>query len=226
MKELKGKVAAVTGAASGLGRSMALAFAAEGMDLALADVDEVSLSSVQDEVLAKGVRAITLKVDVSQCAADRGVPRPDADAPRRRARGVQQRRRLAARRGVGEQRRRLAMDPRRQPVGRDPRRARLRAAPDRAGRGPYRQHRFGVRPDLAARLGRLQRHQARGGRAVGIAAPRPARAQFARRRLGAVPGLCARPASSTPSAAGPRNWGLAKKSEQTAGARSHAATKP
>ena len=65
MKDLKGKVAAVTGAASGLGRSMALAFAAEGMDLALADVDEVNLSSVQDEVLAKGVRAITLKVDVS-----------------------------------------------------------------------------------------------------------------------------------------------------------------
>lgn len=65
MKELKGKIAAVTGAASGLGRSMALAFAGEGMDLALADVDEVNLSSVQEEVLAKGVRAITLKVDVS-----------------------------------------------------------------------------------------------------------------------------------------------------------------
>jgi NAD(P)-dependent dehydrogenase (short-subunit alcohol dehydrogenase family) len=65
MKELKGKVAAVTGAASGLGRSMALAFAAEGMDLALADVDEVNLSSVQEEVLAKGVRTITLKVDVA-----------------------------------------------------------------------------------------------------------------------------------------------------------------
>ena len=66
MKALKGKVAAVTGAASGLGRAMALAFAREGMDVALADVDEVNLSSVEDEVLAKGVRAITLKVDVSQ----------------------------------------------------------------------------------------------------------------------------------------------------------------
>ena len=65
MRDLRGKVAAVTGAASGLGRSMALAFASEGMDLALADVDEVNLSSVQDEILAKGVRAITLKVDVS-----------------------------------------------------------------------------------------------------------------------------------------------------------------
>src|SRR5687767_14435919 len=45
---------------------MALAFAGEGMDVALADVDEVNLSSVQEEVLSKGVRAITLKVDVSQ----------------------------------------------------------------------------------------------------------------------------------------------------------------
>ena len=66
MKDLKGKVAAVTGAASGLGRSMALAFAAEGMDVALADVDQTGLSPVEDEVQAKGVRAITLKVDVSQ----------------------------------------------------------------------------------------------------------------------------------------------------------------
>jgi NAD(P)-dependent dehydrogenase (short-subunit alcohol dehydrogenase family) len=72
MKELKGKVAAVTGAASGLGRSMALAFAAEGMDVALADVDEVSLSAVQEEILAKDVRAITLKVDVSQAAQVEG----------------------------------------------------------------------------------------------------------------------------------------------------------
>jgi NAD(P)-dependent dehydrogenase (short-subunit alcohol dehydrogenase family) len=66
MKELKGKVAAVTGAASGLGRSMALAFAAEGMDVALADVDQANLSSVADEVQAQGARAITLRVDVSQ----------------------------------------------------------------------------------------------------------------------------------------------------------------
>lgn len=66
MKDLKGKVAAVTGAASGLGRSMALAFAAEGMDIALADVDQANLSPVEEEVQAKGVRAITLKVDVSR----------------------------------------------------------------------------------------------------------------------------------------------------------------
>jgi NAD(P)-dependent dehydrogenase (short-subunit alcohol dehydrogenase family) len=65
MKELKGKVAAVTGAASGLGRAMALAFAAEGMDVALADVDDTDLSSVENQIQGLGVRAITLKVDVS-----------------------------------------------------------------------------------------------------------------------------------------------------------------
>jgi NAD(P)-dependent dehydrogenase (short-subunit alcohol dehydrogenase family) len=66
VKNLKGKVAVVTGAASGLGRSMALAFAAEGMDVALADVDQVNLGPVEEEVQAKGVRAITLRVDVSK----------------------------------------------------------------------------------------------------------------------------------------------------------------
>jgi NAD(P)-dependent dehydrogenase (short-subunit alcohol dehydrogenase family) len=68
MKPLKGKIAAVTGAASGLGRSMALAFAAEGMDVALADVDENGLSSVENKVRSKGVRAFTMRVDVSKAS--------------------------------------------------------------------------------------------------------------------------------------------------------------
>lgn len=66
MKELKGKVAAVTGAASGLGRSMALAFAAEGMDLALADVDEAGLKDVEQAARQRGVKTTTLRVDVSR----------------------------------------------------------------------------------------------------------------------------------------------------------------
>ena len=45
MKHLEGKVAAVTGAASGLGKAMALAFAAEGMNVALADVDEAGIKA-------------------------------------------------------------------------------------------------------------------------------------------------------------------------------------
>jgi len=66
MTELKGKVAAVTGAASGLGRAMALAFAGEGMHLALADVDEKGLQEVFHTVKSKGVNALTMRVDVSK----------------------------------------------------------------------------------------------------------------------------------------------------------------
>jgi 3-oxoacyl-[acyl-carrier protein] reductase len=64
VEKLKGKVAAVTGAGSGLGRAMALAFADEGMDLGLADVSD--LSEVRRAVEAKGVKASTMKVDVSR----------------------------------------------------------------------------------------------------------------------------------------------------------------
>jgi NAD(P)-dependent dehydrogenase (short-subunit alcohol dehydrogenase family) len=64
MKDLKGKVAVVTGAASGLGRAMALAFADEGMHVALGDVADVSDTFAQVE--AKGVSALALKVDVSK----------------------------------------------------------------------------------------------------------------------------------------------------------------
>src|SRR5256885_15668454 len=63
MRELKGKVAAVTGAASGLGRAMALAFADEGMHVALADVADTS--DVFAEVEARGVKVLAMKVDVS-----------------------------------------------------------------------------------------------------------------------------------------------------------------
>src|SRR5258706_3745347 len=64
MHALRGKVAAVTGAASGLGRAMALAFADEGMDLALADVE--GLQEVIAAAEAKGVKATAMKVDVSR----------------------------------------------------------------------------------------------------------------------------------------------------------------
>ncbi len=68
MQELRGRTAVVTGAASGLGRAMALALAREGMHIALADVDETSLTHAADEVRAHGVRALALRVDVSKPA--------------------------------------------------------------------------------------------------------------------------------------------------------------
>jgi NAD(P)-dependent dehydrogenase (short-subunit alcohol dehydrogenase family) len=64
MNTLRGKTAAVTGAASGLGRAMALAFANEGMDLALADVDEKGLAETLR--LVSGVKTSSMKVDVSK----------------------------------------------------------------------------------------------------------------------------------------------------------------
>jgi NAD(P)-dependent dehydrogenase (short-subunit alcohol dehydrogenase family) len=66
MKTLEGKVAAVTGAASGLGRAMALAFADQGMHVALGDVDEERLSSVLTEVTRKDVVASSMRLDVSR----------------------------------------------------------------------------------------------------------------------------------------------------------------
>ena len=65
MNELAGKTAAVTGAASGLGRAMALAFATEGMHVALADVDEAGLAATRERVAAQGVKTSAMRVDVS-----------------------------------------------------------------------------------------------------------------------------------------------------------------
>jgi NAD(P)-dependent dehydrogenase (short-subunit alcohol dehydrogenase family) len=68
MNPLRGKVAAVTGAASGLGRAMALAFASEGMDVAMADVDEAGLKKIGDEAASHGVKTFSMRVDVSKAA--------------------------------------------------------------------------------------------------------------------------------------------------------------
>ena len=53
MQELRGKCAVVTGAASGIGRAMADAFAAEGMRVVLADVEPAAL----EEAAAARARA-------------------------------------------------------------------------------------------------------------------------------------------------------------------------
>ncbi len=66
MNTLRGKTAAVTGAASGLGRAMALALADEGMHLALADVDEKGLVLTKEEIEKKGAKASFMRVDVSK----------------------------------------------------------------------------------------------------------------------------------------------------------------
>jgi short-subunit dehydrogenase len=58
-------VAVVTGAASGIGRSLGLALAAKGCDLALVDVDGDGLEGVAREILALGTKASIHRVDVA-----------------------------------------------------------------------------------------------------------------------------------------------------------------
>jgi NAD(P)-dependent dehydrogenase (short-subunit alcohol dehydrogenase family) len=65
MRELAGRIAVVTGGGSGIGRSMALAFADSGMHVALADVDLAAAERVRAEVERRGVRALAVRTDVS-----------------------------------------------------------------------------------------------------------------------------------------------------------------
>ncbi|MET7332461.1 SDR family NAD(P)-dependent oxidoreductase [Nonomuraea sp. NPDC005650] len=69
MRELSGKVAVVTGAASGIGRALALRFAAEGMTLMLADVDPGGLAETAYQ--AGDGKVLTQVTDVSDAAAVR-----------------------------------------------------------------------------------------------------------------------------------------------------------
>ena len=64
MRELRGRVAVVTGAASGIGRAMAERFAAEGMRLVLADVEPEPLARTIDDLADRGAEVAGLKVDV------------------------------------------------------------------------------------------------------------------------------------------------------------------
>jgi short-subunit dehydrogenase len=65
MRELEGKVAVVTGAASGIGRETALALAGKRCRLALCDVNQEALDALGGELAAKGTTVTTHRVDVS-----------------------------------------------------------------------------------------------------------------------------------------------------------------
>ena len=54
MKEFRDRVAVVTGAASGIGRGLAERFAAEGMKVVLADIEEDALRLAEAEFREKG----------------------------------------------------------------------------------------------------------------------------------------------------------------------------
>ena len=69
MKDLAGKTAVITGAASGMGRAFAERFADEGMNIVLADVEVPRLDEATESVRARGVDVIAVPTDVSDCEA-------------------------------------------------------------------------------------------------------------------------------------------------------------
>jgi len=66
MKQFEGKVAVITGGASGFGREFARIGAQLGMKLVLADVQEDALDTTVAEFKAQGVQVIGLRTDVSK----------------------------------------------------------------------------------------------------------------------------------------------------------------
>jgi NAD(P)-dependent dehydrogenase (short-subunit alcohol dehydrogenase family) len=65
MKDFKNKVAAITGAASGMGRTLALQLAGRGCHLALSDVNEKGLAETAQMAGKLGVKVTTTKLNVA-----------------------------------------------------------------------------------------------------------------------------------------------------------------
>jgi NAD(P)-dependent dehydrogenase (short-subunit alcohol dehydrogenase family) len=65
VQDLPGKVAVVTGSASGIGLAMARRFGAEGMRIVLADIERPALQRAGADLAAEGVDVLTVPTDVS-----------------------------------------------------------------------------------------------------------------------------------------------------------------
>ncbi len=65
MKSFEGKVAAITGAASGIGRALALELGRRGCHLALSDINALGLDETIEEARSSGVRITSQIVDVA-----------------------------------------------------------------------------------------------------------------------------------------------------------------
>jgi NAD(P)-dependent dehydrogenase (short-subunit alcohol dehydrogenase family) len=65
VRDLSGRTALVTGAASGIGRATALACARRGADLAICDVDDAGLAAVEGEIRGLGRGVLARRIDVA-----------------------------------------------------------------------------------------------------------------------------------------------------------------
>lgn len=66
MRDFRDKVAAISGAGSGIGRALALELARRGCHLSLCDIQEEALARTADEARALGVRVHSERVDVAR----------------------------------------------------------------------------------------------------------------------------------------------------------------
>ena len=160
MEDLQGKVAVITGGASGIGRAVAEKAAAEGMKIVIADIEEGPLKEAEGELTGQGAEAIGVVTDVSDAASvrelrDRALERFGAVHLVHNNAGIG-----TGRADLGLLRGGLALDHRGQPVGRHPRHRDLRAPAHGAGRGPRGQHRLHRRAHHDPVPRSLQRDQA------------------------------------------------------------------
>jgi NAD(P)-dependent dehydrogenase (short-subunit alcohol dehydrogenase family) len=73
MKDLQGKVAVITGGASGIGRAVAERAAGEGMRIVLGDIEEGPLKEAVDDLTGRGAEALGVVTDVSDAASVRAL---------------------------------------------------------------------------------------------------------------------------------------------------------
>jgi NAD(P)-dependent dehydrogenase (short-subunit alcohol dehydrogenase family) len=66
MEKLKNRIALITGAASGIGKAIALKFADEGAQIVIVDVDQQSSEQLANEIEKVGSKALTLLCDVTK----------------------------------------------------------------------------------------------------------------------------------------------------------------
>jgi NAD(P)-dependent dehydrogenase (short-subunit alcohol dehydrogenase family) len=80
MKDFKGKVAVITGAASGIGRGIADRCVSEGMKVVVADIDEANLAKAETELKTAGGTVLAVKTDVSKRSDVEALARKAFDA--------------------------------------------------------------------------------------------------------------------------------------------------
>ena len=73
MEHLQGKVAVITGGASGIGKAVAAKAAAEGMKVVIGDIEEGALKEAERDLAADGTDVLAVVTDVSDAASVRAL---------------------------------------------------------------------------------------------------------------------------------------------------------